>query len=46
MGVFELAMKTPGEARETAEKVIDYLRRRGYTEFGQLLKNNDAHQDP
>ncbi|MCK4626639.1 MAG: hypothetical protein KAV00_15075 [Phycisphaerae bacterium] len=36
--IIEQAMKIPGEAREQAETLIDYLGRRGYTDFGKLLK--------
>jgi hypothetical protein len=31
-------MKSPGEARQQAEQLIDYMGRRGYTEIGELLK--------
>lgn len=37
--ILRLALTDPGEARETAEELIDYLGRRGYTEFGQLLSS-------
>lgn len=36
--IIEQAMKVPGEAREQAEALIDYLGRRGYTDFGKLLE--------
>lgn len=35
--ILTAALNTPGEVRETAERLIDYLGRRGYTEFGRLL---------
>ncbi len=36
--ILRQAMRTPGEARERAMALIDYLGRRGYTDFGQLLR--------
>ncbi len=36
--ILEQALKTSGEAREQAENLIDHLGRRGYTDFGKLLK--------
>ena len=35
--ILELAAKTPGQGREQALALIDFLGRRGYTEFGKLL---------
>jgi len=35
--ILETAMKAGGDARSQAEKVIDYLGRRGHTSFGELL---------
>ncbi|MDI6448673.1 hypothetical protein [Anaerobaca lacustris] len=35
--ILRQAMKTQGEAQERAVALIDYIGRRGYTEFGQLL---------
>ena len=35
--ILEKAMKAGGEARIQGERVIDYLGRRGYTDFGDLL---------
>lgn len=35
--ILELAMVAHGEARTQAERIIDYLGRRGYVEFGDLL---------
>jgi len=37
--VLRQALRTPGEAQGQAEALIDYLGRRGHTEFGQLLKD-------
>ncbi len=34
--IIEQAMKKPGKAREQAEGLIDYLGRRGFTDFGKL----------
>jgi len=36
--ILEHAMKAGGRTRELAEQVIDALGRRGYVEFGELLK--------
>ncbi len=35
--ILKQAMNTDGDARKQAEKLIDYLGRRGYTELGKLL---------
>jgi len=40
--VLSQAMRTPGEAQRQAMALIDYLGRRGHTEFGQLLKDFGA----
>jgi hypothetical protein len=40
--ILEQALTTPGEARKTAEKLIDYLGRRGYTEFGRVLSSRSS----
>ncbi len=37
MQILEVAMKAGGDARTQAEQVINYLGRRGYREFGELL---------
>ena len=37
--VLRQAMRIPGEAQRQAVALIDYLGRRGHTEFGQLLKD-------
>jgi len=36
--ILQMAMKAEGEPRKQAEKLIDFLGRRGYVEFGELLK--------
>jgi hypothetical protein len=36
--ILEKAMQAGGEARNTAERIINYLGRRGYTDLGYLLK--------
>lgn len=40
--VLRQALRTPGEAQRQAEALIDYLGRRGHTEFGLLLKDSGA----
>ncbi|MBL1217175.1 MAG: hypothetical protein D8M59_06720 [Planctomycetes bacterium] len=40
--ILDLGMRAGGPARETSESVIDTLGRRGYLEFGELLKNDPA----
>jgi hypothetical protein len=35
--ILEQAVRTPGDARDQAVVLIDFLGRRGYTEFGELL---------
>lgn len=35
--ILDVAMKSGGDARRLAEQTIDYLGRRGHTEFGELL---------
>jgi hypothetical protein len=37
--ILEQALNATAEARETAEKLIDYLGRRGYMEFGRVLSS-------
>jgi len=37
------ALSSGGDAKHKAERVIDYLGRRGGLEFGELLKTNQAH---
>jgi hypothetical protein len=37
--ILELALKTSGPPRDAAKKLIDRLGRRGYSEFGSLLSN-------
>lgn len=39
--ILRQAMRSPGETRERAETLINYLGRRGYTDFGQILKEVD-----
>jgi hypothetical protein len=39
--ILRQAMRNPGEARERAEALINYLGRRGYTDFGQILKEGN-----
>ncbi len=36
--ILKQALRTPGQAKDLALSLIDYLGRRGYTDFGQLLK--------
>jgi hypothetical protein len=37
-GILRKGIQTPGVARERSRDLIDHLGRRGYTDFGQLLK--------
>jgi len=39
--ILRQAMGTPGEAMRLARALIDYLGRRGYTDFGQLLSGGE-----
>ena len=39
------AMETTGEVREKAVGLIDYLGRRGYSEFGELLSKRSPEKE-
>ena len=40
MKILEKAMKSPGQTHEHAVSLVDYLGRRGFTDFGHLLKQS------
>ena len=46
MKILRLGMRGDGAAREMALRLIDHLGRRGYQEFGTLLRHSDASSDP
>lgn len=44
--ILRQAIRTPGDAMRLAMALIDYLGRRGYTDFGQLLREGTSSGSP